>query len=403
MNEPTVNLVEFTGLRNRQDDRRLPPGGLVAANNIDLDDTHGLIIRPGFQHVLALDAVTASYATTDGSRLYIVDGGVLKRSEDGLDFVEIAVGLPGDYLYWLEVADSVYVSSGHVIDRYGKVSLWRIPPPALPVVNVVSGDLPAGRYRVVLTQRNHSGVEGGATSPIIVDVEDHSGLQVAPADDPLFLTVLYMTDTNGTVYYRVSDNTNGVIVITSTMSLSTPLEVIQLTATQAPQAASILALHENKLVVCQTLEERSYLWFSQPFWYNLFDLHNDYIAVQGRVNALVQTRQGLLIGTDTCLYVYTSEQTLTLLAEYGVPRGIPYSVSDQDSVYLWTHQGVVMFPPFQNLTEEKVSLSPGAVVHTELVEQNGFRKLLMLVDGAGLNDNPGIRQALALRGQINNP
>ena len=403
MNEPTLNVVAFTGLRNRQDDRKISPGALVEAQNVDIDDTQGIILRPGFQKVLSTGKITASYTTQDETRLYLIEDGDLKVSGQPGQFTTLYSGLSDDYVYWLEIADSIYLSTGQVVSRDGQVTQWRIPTPVVPAVQVVTGQLPAGQYRVVLTHANVIGVEGGATAPVIVDVVEGSGLQVTIANHSSLTTQLYVTDTNGTVYYRVPEIATGVHFIESTVVFSEPIEQSLLLCSQAPQAAAILGLYESQLAVCQTLDERSYVWFSQPFWYNLFDLHKDYIAVEGQVNALLGTPQGLVIATERCFYLYGNDQTLVQLADYGVPRGKPYAVADDGVVYFWTNQGVVRLFPFENVTQEKVSLEPGAVVDVTLIEQNGFRRLLVLVDEMGRSDNARIRQVLPLRGQINYP
>jgi len=180
MDEPTHNIGRFNGLRNKQQSRRLEPGDLTVASNIDVDDTGGIILRPGFIKSLDLTSVTAAFTTHDERRAFVVDNGNLILIHPGLSSEIIAMGMSTGYIHWVEIGKFVVLSTGHIIDGMNNVTSWRIETPLQPKVSVVSGNLPAGQYKVAVAYADLSGREGGASDILTLDVPTDSGLTIAP-------------------------------------------------------------------------------------------------------------------------------------------------------------------------------------------------------------------------------
>jgi hypothetical protein len=386
LNHPTADIKEFLGLRNKHDPRRLPLGALVQADNVDVDDYKGLIRREGYQRATTQTDITASFATQDERRLFIVEAGNLFLVHADLTSTVLANGLGDGYIYWLEIADFVLLSTGHVIDKNNNVASWRVPRPDPPGVQVIGGQLPKGEYHVVTTYVDSTGREGGASTVVVTHLPSNSGLQVSPGVLPGHTVRVYATDTDGTIYYKVSEGNDGVLLETM-QGYTSPLDGIQLRADAVPEGVGPLGFYDSRLWACQTVDGQTVVWFSQPFWWNLFDLYGDYLAVPGVVNALIGTSQGMIIATDDEIYVYTTEELLVRVAEYGVPRGVPYTAADTGKVYLWTKQGLCSLFPFENLTEDKVSLPPGSRAHIKYVQHGGYNKVVVLTDGLGIGDN----------------
>lgn len=102
---------------------------------------------------------------------------------------------------------------------------------------------------------------------------------------------------------------------------------------------------------------------------------------------MVGTEQGLLIASGDEIYIYTREESLVRVAEYGVPAGVPYIVEDNGKVLMWTNQGLCEFAPFTNLTGGKVSVAPGSKAHVGHLVTEGYEKVVVLTDGQGRSDN----------------
>ncbi|MCK5919394.1 MAG: hypothetical protein KAG66_00530 [Methylococcales bacterium] len=386
MNHPTSDIKEFLGLRNKHDPRRLPHGALTLADNVDVDDYKGLVRREGYVRATTQIDITASFATQDERRLFIVEAGTLFLVHADLTATALQDGVGSEYIYWLEIADYVLMSTGHVIDKNNTVASWRVPRPNPPDVEVINGELPEGEYHVVTTYIDSTGREGGASTAVIMQVSGNSGLQVSASILPLHTARVYVTDTNGTIYYKVSEG-NADVIMRTMQGYTSPLDGIQLRADAVPEDVGPLGFYDSRLWACQTVDGQSVVWFSQPFWWNLFDLYGDYLAIPGVVNTLVGSAHGMVIGTDDEIYLYTAEGSLVRLAEYGTPKGVPHTTDDKGTIYLWTNQGLCMLFPFENLTEDKTSLPPGAHVHAKHVQHGGYSKVVVLTDGLGTGDN----------------
>ena len=381
-NDPTVNITAFRGLHNKQQARRLPEGALTVADNIDIDDTGGIILRQGYVKTAGFIDVTAAFATQDERRLFLVsEGQLLLFYADGSSSV-LATDVGALPVSWLEVADYVLLSSGHIIDAQNNVSQWRIPSPAQPLVDLIEGNLVAGQYMICTTLVDALGREGGASMPYIVDVEG-GGFRVFPSIPDGYSARVYVSDGDGTELYFVGDATD-VIDIVFTGDLTEPLDASQQGAFPAPVGATQLAYYESRVWAAEP-GEVSVIWYSEPFWWNLFKLQTNFITVPGWVRMMVGLKEGLLIATDDEIYVYN--ESLVRLADYGVPPGRAYSVDDTGKAFIWTKQGVCSALPFENLTEQKVSLAAEGRCYAEVVEQNGFNKLVVLTQSEGTPDN----------------
>jgi len=377
----------FLGIHNTTDGKRLPFGSLMMADNVDIDDTGEVQRREGYALSQSMTMITSAFSTQDERRLFVVDSGTLKVISPDLSEVIIANGIPSTYIYWLEVADYVFMSTGHVIDSNNTVMSWRIPNPEQLSVSIISGGLFAGQYQLVCTYVDAGGREGGASRPVLIDCPAKSGLSITPVYLTGYSVRLYMTDVNGNEYYFLGEYKSGVIDIINSDTLSAPIDNAQLRAYQAPINIDILAFYNSCLWGAEFSDGQTVLWYSQPFWWNLFNLSDDYIIVPGKVNMLLGHPSGLLIGTDDEIYLYTQEETLVRIAQYGVPSGIPYTKDDLGNIFIWTHQGVCNAFPFENMTERKLSIPSGDVCFTKVIEQKGLRKIVVLTDGKGVADN----------------
>tara|TARA_R110002110_G_scaffold415835_1_gene657224 strand:+ start:39513 stop:40460 length:948 start_codon:yes stop_codon:yes gene_type:complete len=111
-NEPSLSVQQFLGLRNTDRPARLPPGALVVARNIDVDDTSGIERRRGYTILSGLTSVTAAYNTVDERFLYVVDSGMLKivLSLSPLVTEVLATGVPSGEVWWAEGGGHVFCS-----------------------------------------------------------------------------------------------------------------------------------------------------------------------------------------------------------------------------------------------------------------------------------------------------
>lgn len=382
-NDPTVNITKFLGLYNREQSRRLPVGSLTVAENIDIDDSGGIIRRQGYAKVADLFNVTSAYATQDERRLFVVSNGDLLLHVGNFNFAVIYVDVGTAYIQWVEVADFIFLSTGQVIDKDNNVTTWRIPTPMEPDVALISGVLPEGQYQISTALVDALGREGGASPTWVQEVAEGSGFRITPDTPAGYTSRVYVSEANGTELYFAGETATSVEVVAAT-ALVDPIEAAQLGSYPAPEDATVIAHYEARLWAAQP-GPVSAIWFSEPYWWNLFKLQENFISVPGWVRMMVGLKEGLLIGTDDEIYVYND--SLMKVADYGVPFGKACAVDDTGKAFIWTKQGICEALPFNNLTEQKLSLAAEGSCYTDIVEQNGFSQFVVLTTEEGAADN----------------
>ena len=382
-----INVPSFLGERNTEDEKVLPLGSMSISENIDLDNAGIASMRDGFALSMGFTNITASFTTSDEQRMFIIDDGDLKILNDDFSAVILKSGVSTEYTKWLEVADYILMNNGLIIDKDNNVYDWRVPTPDQPSITTATGDLPAGQYQIVTTYKDGLGREGAASDILVINVGDNSSITVSPVIIPDYSASIYITDTDGEVLYLHAYGAKGAMVIANTDTLSYPIDRQQLDSSQLPDEIGSIAFYEGRALVSKYIDGVSYIYKSKPFWWHLFDVHEDYIAVDGKVTLLQGTPQGLIIGTDDEIYIFTKEDALVRLTEYGVVQGKPLAVTDKGQYYLWTKQGICTLFPFKNTTEDKVSLPAGCICSTVIIENHGYEQFLVLNDGSGTPHN----------------
>ena len=360
----------FLGIRNTSPVRSIPDNALSAATDVDIDDAGILTRRNGCNKVATYTNVTSAYSTRDKTA-YVVANGILNRV--GADFSLFPL-VASTATAFTDFGKVLFTNDGFRIQDNKVVDLTFPEPPSLsPTLVVTSGNWPAGQYSVTYCYRdNDDGLEGPSSPITTVTLTDNQMILVNPVPSYAGYTpVVYMTDAGGSVFY----DTNGV-----------QLREAQILANQMPIGAPAIAFHNSSLWVASPQPNGStVIYHSTPFFYHLFDYVQNYIIVPGEVRAMQSVAEGLVIGTDSNIYLYAD--ALTPLANYGVPKGRAFIRTPDDKVKIFSHRGVCEAMPFVNFTETKALFAPGVQCSTALVDQNGIQKFVALSDGSGLPYN----------------
>lgn len=128
-------------------------------------------------------------------------------------------------------------------------------------------------------------------------------------------------------------------------------------------------------------EDQTVIWFSEPLGYHLFSLDANFLIVPGRVHMLAPHAEALLIGTDRRIHAYNGE-SIAQLADYGVPPGQHWS-ADGQRVLFWSLRGLCAALPFQNLTENQVSVAPGVRAGGCLIQSGGQKRFIASIQQGG--------------------
>jgi hypothetical protein len=379
-------MDNFLGLNNREQPKRMPEGSLVIADNIDIDDAGGITLRNG-SSLIRSGTYTSVFTTQDQRRIFVVDNGDLKLIEARNTPIIINTGLPSEYIYWMEVADYILMSTGQLIDKNNNVTTWRIPRPLQPRVSIASGLLKAGQYKVCSCFVDNQGRQGGASDIVDINIPSDDSCIIISADFISGYSVnVYVSEKDSSTLYLHQNISTASTTIFSTAQLNHKISEEQLDSYPAPDNAKILAYYQSQVYASEYYNGTSTVWFSKPFWWNLFGLQSDYFQVPGRITGMMGSRQGIVICTEDEIYIYT-EDSLVRVAEYGTPDGCPLAMDDNGSIYIYSKQGFCLGVPFKNLTEQTFSMKTGSSCFLQFVEQDGIKKLVALNDGLGNSDN----------------
>jgi hypothetical protein len=394
-NDPTVVVNEFVGIRNTGQTKTRPVGSMETAENVNLhgitEEGAALSIegRNGYALSQAFTDIQAAYQTQDEQRLFVIDDGTLKYVNSDFTTVNIKSGFNGDDVYFTEAGNDIFYS-GNIKGVVKELTAYDyIPLATVPSVTTIEGSLYEGRYMVTATYTRVDGAEGGSPPAYVLDVTDGSALVIETVAPSGYDVNIYVSSANGSDMYWIYTGGTATIQWDSIEDLSYPLDREQYQKEPLPDNCTVIEFHEGKIWAADYSidDDITAVRFSSPFWWHLYELYGDYIAVPGKVVMLESVPGGLVIGTDREIYVYTREEVLVKLADYGVVEGWPASIMDDGNTMFWTERGVCIALPFRNLTEEKVSLPPGIKCSTSIIREDGEERFIILTDGNGTADN----------------
>lgn len=372
-------IDRFLGLQNVSDPLRLGLGALVTANNVNVTDTGSLVRRDGYSLASAGNFASA-YSTGDFSRLYVVDGGVLKSS-NGATHVAIQTLVSTAPMYWCEINDQVFFNNGSdsgILSRDHSVRDWSWDVPASPTLQAVTGSLAAGLYRVLITTRLADGRETGCSDPVELVLTDGQALQISgiPADSNV-----YIAPANSTVFSLAGAPTGTAMVWNA--SPDNLGRDFLLDGMDPLPACDVIQAWKGRIYASQydAANDQSAVWASQPLGFHLFDLAKDFFMVPGKVTMLAPHDSGLIVGTDKALHAYTPDG-LALLADYGAVPGKSWDV-DGKRTLIWTTRGLCSVLPFENLTERQVSVPPGVQAACCVIHSRGQKRFLVCLQQGG--------------------
>lgn len=391
MAKPETRVQSFKGLNNVTDPLRLGLGWLAVADNINVTSTGAVERREGYARSLA-GAITSAYATQTYDRLFVVDGGALKRIGGDMAAELLLAGLNAAPMHWAELNEQVFFSNGTdagVIDQFDAVREWAWPTVQAPELAAVTGDLTPGTYRVACTQVLSDGRETGASEPVAIELGEGGALQITNIPQRAgCATRTYVAPAGSTVFQLAAHGAAQALTWNQGPD-ALGAELTTLGMAPLPVGAARIAAWGGRIYAAQYFPEvkQSAVWFSEPLGFHLFDLSKNFFLVAGEVTHLVAVDAGLIVCTDKQVLAYTGEG-LKQLAPYGAPAGWPSAADDDGTVLFWTHRGLCRALPFANLTQRRVSLEPGASAGAAIVWRDGEKRFLVSLQSGGNAFNP---------------
>lgn len=381
----------FRGLNNVTDSLRLGVGWLKTADNIDITDTGAIKKRAGYAKKLN-GAISGSFSTFDYSRMYIVDGGVLKAvaTPSAPTTTPLVSGLSSAPMSWTEINNQVYYNNGTdtgIIQPDNSVLPWRWPNPPQPSLLAVTGNLPVGMYRVCCTFSLPDGRTTGTNEVSEITLTAGQALQISGLSQSSGLKVnVFISPADSTVMQYAGQASGDAFVWNSDPS-NLGVELQTLFMAPLPEVSTVIQAWRGRIYAAQYLasSDQTVIWFSQPLGFHLFDMGNDFVLVPGKVEMLAPHSSGLIIGTSSRIYAYTPEK-LEELAPYGVVPGYHWA-KDEEQVLFWSKRGLCSFSPFSNLTQLQVSVPPGIAAGGAIVRSGGQKRYLVALRQGGVAFN----------------
>lgn len=355
-------ITKFEGIYNTVSNRDIPDGALQDAVDVDITNAGGIVARPGYQ--LALEVpITTAYTTLD-EVTYLVSAGRLYRVKSDLSLIDICATSATEFADYQRY---LFTNDGYSIFEE-RITNLNVPTPREPEIVITGGSREPGLYNIVTTFINESGLEGG-TSPIVtVELETAGEILVTPEQRDGYDSVVYMTEVGGEVFY---DTLTGRQIFPG-----------QVNANPFPANAHKVEYFQSMLYVTERMGDHTVVWFSHPNQFHLFGIDNGYFIIPGTVRDMRATEQALVIGTDRAIYAY-ADGAITELAKYGVVAGRSMVKNPDGTIYIHSERGVCSALPFKELTQDVVSLPMGTICSAHIVYQNGIRKFIGLHDAGG--------------------
>lgn len=384
------SVKAFKGLNNTTDPVRLGLEWMETADNVDVTATGAIVTRTGYEKVL--DApISGAYATDDLSRAYVVSDGDLMRVLPDHSTVTLKTGMASGTVRWAEVNQQVHFIAGTssgIIMPDDEVRDWAWPMPGAATLMEGTGSMPAGFYRVCFTYRFPDGRETGAGNAVALEMEADSALHVSNVPSYAGLETVAWIAARTTTFHRLGVVSGSFVFDGDQDTLGDELQ--SRFTYSVPTPADEMCFWRGRFYVAQRIpfETTSVIWFSDPLAFHLFDLSASFLMVPGRVLMMAPTDQGLVIGTDKAISLYDGD-ALVQLAPYGSVEGFPYVVDpDTRKALFWTQRGICESAPFQNLTQNRLSVAPGLDVGVGLLASDGERRIIVSTRPGGSAFNP---------------
>jgi hypothetical protein len=251
---------------------------------------------------------------------------------------------------------------------YGELATnLKVPVGVPPQIVITGGNKLAGRYNILTTYTNNSGREGGTGQVVTVELDNPGEILVTPQEIPGCTANVYMTDVDGEVFYDLASGRKLLPDLIGTGVF--------------PDNAGLIEFHGAKLFTTEDFGDYTVVRFSRPLVYHLFP-DKDYFIVPASVTAMKSAGNALIIGCADIIYAY-ADGRLEVIAEYGVVPGRSMLKLPTGQVLIHSTRGVCRALPFEEITQDKVSLPMGSVCNTALMHSNGVKKYIALHDGAG--------------------
>lgn len=387
-------MKEFKGINNVDSAEDLEFDELRAAKNVDISAKFGLKRRSGF---------TKKYSGTNCHSLFsnqkstvFVEDGVLKKLNSDFTATLIRNGISrfGRVAYE-DIQGDIYFTDGNVTGIYSDDTLlpMGIPtPPQKPVLVSSTGILPAGRYGVLFTCVDDTGLESGATYAEYIDIPADGAIVVSgiPASFADASTLnIYMTVDNGEVFYKHTQIPFG--TASATLTTEAGGHVCRTRFKDKMPAGHMMCFHQNRLYVAVD----NVIYYSEAYNYGITDLTKNFIMLPSRITLMAPEPQGIFVSAkdDKTYYMSGGDPDQFAMVEKADYPAIENTAArvDQDMLgegvggeaWVWaSKKGIcsgIIGGSFRNLTKGKYAIPTGAIGSAIFRQKDGVSQYLGII------------------------
>ena len=286
-----TEIKAVKGVRNDVAAERFATGDLLYAKNVDIDETGKILRRQG--SVIQYPGAAHS-AWNDKTQAFFVQGGSLHRFVAGGEPTAIAE-VAGSRVVFASIDNSVYWSDGIAsgVVKNGVNHKWGIKPPSPIVASQIGGNLQRGYYLCTMTFVNGEGIESGAPRSTAVNASGIALTDLEVSDDPTVQAKnIYISTCNGEIPLLVASIPNSQTELAIT-EMSQQTEPVGTQFMGPPPAGQVAGYYNGRAYIA----DGQYLWYSQAFEFELFDLRSGYLALSEDIQTFSAVSDGVFIGT----------------------------------------------------------------------------------------------------------
>ena len=287
-----TEITVVRGVRNDVSAERFAPGDLLYARNVDIDESGRAQRRAGTEVVFP---GAAHSVWSDGEQGFFIQGGHLKRflADGTTSTLAETAGARAAYaaingtVFWTDGATSGAITAG--VNHP-----WGMVPPDAIYPAPTAGHMIPGSYLCTMTFVDAAGKESGAPRAGLTETTgglSFSNLPVS-SDPRVTRKNIYISATNGDLPFLSAtiDNAATAITIAELGAQSIPVRTQFM---GPPPAGQVLGYYNGRAYVASG----PYLFYSQPYEYDLFDQRSGFVAFDSDVQTFAAVADGIFIGT----------------------------------------------------------------------------------------------------------
>lgn len=376
----------FLGLQNTKTEGSLPNGALVEATNVMIDGAGCIHRRPGFRQVAA-GRVTASYSSKDNEVCYLVIDNKLVLFT-GSELILLLEDVGNDIMWAEESAGLIFMKSSNWYVALSGIDVKNLYIPSVSSFScsVGSGALPECEVRVAVQYECvASDIKGPFSSVTTLKIGGGSSILVNLESRGGFRSHVY-AEFVGVTPFTFIGHSESFLVINSLPDRYVPLDDLFFETSSVPSQGSSMTFYKNRVCIATIDAMASYIQFSIPGAYHIFDSIREDFEVPDVVTAMAQVNGKLLITGVRSIWEY-SDAGLSRISLYGTPPGNPIQLLPDGAALITTFRGICTYPDFKNSTDSVFSVPIGRRSTSSLVQVEGEDFLFFTSDDTGLAYN----------------